>query len=264
MMVRLLLITIIPFLFLGCLEKQGKSSNEVIDEIQKRIDTLNSSNQIRTSGPRLVYFSDGGSYMNENPYSAAVYHFKQDATVIFTAASIEAVETNGQDGFQTATIGEYSINNENQVIEFSNWDDILSPKGDVNYEVENDTIVALVNGKGMRFMLNTQDGRYRSVKSDIANEMPVEDNVINDAPVIVYYSEGRFESISPDRTKWKEFKSTDSNIYDFTLLSEEDEYYILQKDGHNLLIKLPKYGGMIFISFDNGMNWSNFFVSTER
>jgi hypothetical protein len=94
--------------------------------------------------------------------------------------------------------------------------------------------------------------------------MPVEDNAINDAPVIVYYSEGRFESISPDRTKWKEFKSTDSNIYDFTLLSEEDEYYILQKDGHNLLIKLPKYGGMIFISFDNGMNWSNFFVSTER
>ena len=259
----------ITFLLSSCLEKQGKSSNEVIEDFQSMIDTLDtynsdSINAVSNVGPNLMYFADGASYLHEDEYASSGYFFQQDGRVIFTAASVEAVETNGREGMQVSTSGEYEINHDSKKIFFKNWDNILSPKGNVTYEIEGENIVALVNGMGIRFYLNTKDGRYNSVKSEQANNNTSEVIQNLDQPVIVYYAEGRFESLGSDLSSWKEYKSVNSNVYDFKLSSEENDYYILQKVGHNLMIKLPKYGGMIYLSMDNGVNWSDFFSTIDR
>lgn len=259
----------LTFLLSSCLEKQGKSSNEVIEDFQSMIDTLDTYNSdsisaVSNVGPSLMYFAEGASYQHEDEYASSGYFFQQDGSVIFTAASAEAVETNGREGMQVSTSGEYEINHDSKKIFFKNWDNIVSPKGNVTYEIEGENIVTLVNGMGVKFYLNTKEGRYNSVMSEQFNSNTTESNLNNSQPVIVHYADGRFESVESDLSRWKEYKSVSSEVYDFTLASEETDYYILQKVNHNLMIKLPKYGGMIYLSVDNGANWSDFFSTIDR
>jgi len=268
-LVKCICIVTITLLLSSCLEKQGKSSNEVIEDFQSLIDTLDtyntdSVNAVSNVGPSLMYFADGASYQHEDEYASSGYFFQQDGKVIFTAASVEAVETNGREGMQVSTSGEYEINHDSKKIFFKNWDNILSPQGNVTYEIEGENIVGLVNGMGVRFYLNTNDGKYNSVKSEQVTTNSYEVNQTADQSVIVHYAEGRFESLGSDLSRWKEYKSVNSNVFDFILASEETDYYILQKVNHNLMIKLPKYGGMIYLSMDNGVNWSDFFSTIDR
>lgn len=262
------MLTII-ILLSSCLETQEKSSNEVIEDFQRKLDTLvanneDSINAFSNNDPSLMYFSDDASYQHEDEYASSGYFFKQNGQVIFTAATVEAVETNGRDGMTVSTIGEYEINHETKTIFFKNWDNLLSPKGSVTYEIDGDKIIALENEMGVRFQLKTKDGRYNSVKSDQIDNESSETIQTTNLPIIVHYAEGRFESVETDLTKWKEYKSVNSNVYDFILATEESDYYILQKVNHNLMIKLPKYGGMIYLSIDNGVTWTDFFSTIDR
>ena len=259
----------ITFLLSSCLETQEKSSNEVIEDFQQKLDTLDANNEdsinaFSNNGPSLMYFSDDASYQHEDEYASSGYFFKQNGQVIFTAATAEAIETNGRDGMKVSTIGEYEINHETKKIFFKNWDNLLSPKGSVTYEIDGDKIIALENEMGVRFQLKTKDGRYNSVKSDQIDNESSETIQTTNLPIIEHYAEGRFESVETDLTKWKEYKSVNSNVYDFILTTEDSDYYNLQKVNHNLMIKLPKYGGMIYLSIDNGATWTDFFSTIDR